>query len=79
MTALLIEKGDPKPWVEAGWGPNAQAATFYVVSCGHCGKAEWNYTPGVVADPGWPKRMVDLHNQCTTRPGALDPWQPGTP
>lgn len=79
MTALLVEQGEPRPWVHVEPVPNPQHTTAVAVHCDRCEQADWMYIPGLKADPGWVERMVDAHNACELSLGALDPWQPGTP
>jgi hypothetical protein len=73
---LLIEKGDPKPWVVVGPNPGGQ---FFTVWCKRCGVAVGIYTFALRRDPGLLSENVALHNACEPKSGSLDPWQPGTP
>jgi hypothetical protein len=76
---IRIDKGDPKPWVHVEPLPNTQHATGFGIRCDRCEGAEWRFMPGLEADAGWVKAMVEKHNACVPRLGALDPWEPGTP
>jgi hypothetical protein len=74
---LLVEKGDPKPWVGVSWD---HFGTVVEVRCSHCGARDMAYAPYVRADPEWLKRTVETHNAHVTSPADDNAaWQPGTP
>jgi hypothetical protein len=74
---LLVEKGDPKPWVGVEWTHDGAAVR---VTCSHCGIEDAAYAVMLRRDPAWLSRTVAFHNRHVDSPaddGAA--WQPGTP
>jgi hypothetical protein len=73
---LRIDKGDPRPWVVVGPNPGGQ---FFTVHCKRCEEYRLVYTVTLHGDPGLLARLASEHDNCESKPGSLNPWQPGTP
>jgi hypothetical protein len=74
---LLVEKGDPKPWVGVEWTHDGAAVR---VTCSHCGKDDATYAVYVRQHQDWIEQTVAKHNRHVDSPADDNrEWQPGTP